>query len=174
MSLRIPVDSHRDHILGREDAPVTLVEFGDYQCPYCGAAQPEVRKVIERFGDDLRFVFRHFPLTEVHPMAAIAAVTAEFAGAHGQFWKAHEALYAHQKRLGPELLFEIVQGLGLEPAELKADIDANTYTAKVEEDFSGGVRSGVNGTPTFFINGTRHDGAYSFEALSRAIEAARG
>ena len=174
MSLRIPVDPHRDHILGREDAPVTLVEFGDYQCPYCGAAQPEVRKVIERFGDDLRFVFRHFPLTEVHPMAAIAAVTAEFAGAHGQFWKAHETLYAHQKRLGPELLFEIVQGLGLEPAELKADIDANTYTAKVEEDFSGGVRSGVNGTPTFFINGTRHDGAYSFEALSRAIEAARG
>ena len=172
MSLRIPVDSH-DHVLGRDDAPVTVVEYGDYQCPYCGAAQPQVRKVLDRFGDDIRFVFRHFPLTEVHPMAAIAAVTAEFAGAHGQFWQAHEALYANQARLGPELLFEIVQGLGLEPAQLKAEIDADTYTEKVQADFNGGIRSGVNGTPTFFINGTRHDGAYSFEALSQAIEAAR-
>ena len=100
-------------------------------------------------------MFRHFPLTEVHPMAAIAAVTAEFAGVHGQFWAAHEKLYANQARLGPELLFEIVQGLGLEPAELKAGIDADTWTEKVQEDFNGGIRSGVNGTPTFFINGAR-------------------
>jgi protein-disulfide isomerase len=172
MSLRIPVGP-RDHVIGREDAPVTVVEYGDYQCPYCGAAQPQVRKVLAHFGDDIRFVFRHFPLTEVHPMAAIAAVTAEFAGVHGQFWAAHEKLYANQDRLGPELLFEIVQGLGLEPAELKAGIDADTWTQKVQEDFNGGIRSGVNGTPTFFINGARHDGAYSFESLSQAIEAAR-
>jgi len=171
MSLRIPVGPG-DHVLGRDDAPVTLVEYGDYQCPYCGLAQPEVRKVLAHFSGDLRFAFRHFPLTEVHPMAGIAAATAEFAGAHGHFWTAHETLYANQERLGPELLVELVLSLGLDPAQLQAAIDADTYAAKVQADFSGGIRSGVNGTPAFFVNGERHDGSYSFRALSGAIEAA--
>jgi protein-disulfide isomerase len=172
MKLKTPV-SDRDHTIGRPDAPVTLVEYGDYQCPYCGAAQPIVKQLLEHHGKDLRLVFRQFPLGEIHPMAVMAAETAEFAGAHGKFWPAHEALHAHQSRLGPAYFLEMVEGLGLDPAALKEALEAGTYTEKVQADFMGGVRSGVNGTPTFFINGHRHDGDYSFATLSRAIDALR-
>jgi protein-disulfide isomerase len=171
MALRVPVTS-RDHVLGRDDAPVTLVEYGDYECPYCGMAEPVVKQLLQRFGDRLRFVFRHFPLTEAHPHAGGAAETAEFAGAHGRFWPMHDALYAHQRDLAPPKLFELARAQGLSPVELRDALTAHLYAPRVEEDFIGGVRSGVNGTPGFFINGERHDAGWSFPELARAIEAA--
>ena len=169
--LRVPVTQH-DHIRGNPDAAVTLVEYGDYQCPYCGAAHPVVQRVERFFGDRLRFVFRHFPLSQIHPFAEPAAETAEFAGAHGRFWEMHDALYENQRQLSPPLLFALATGLGLSQIELRDALTRGTYTPKVQADFIGRVRSGVNGTPTFFINGQRHDGGYSFPELQAAIEAA--
>jgi protein-disulfide isomerase len=177
MSLRVPVDQ-TDHSQGPADAPVTLVEYGDYQCPYCGAAYPLVKQLQERFGDDLRFVFRNFPLQELHENAMSAAMTAEFAATKGHFWEAHDALYENQEQLGQELYAAIVTQLGIDAAELGAALDSETIFDKVKKDFNGGVRSGVNGTPSFFVNGTRYDGPRDFEtmaeALDRAIAAAKG
>jgi len=163
----------RDHRLGSEDAPVVLVEYGDYQCPYCALAQPVVRELLHQAGPDLALVFRHFPLSEVHPMAETAAQAAEFAGAHGVFWQMHEALFANQSRLGPSLIFALAGALGLSQASLQQALALGTYAQKVHEDFVGGARSGVNGTPCFFVNDVRHDGAYTFGALAAAISAAR-
>lgn len=171
-TLRAPVTA-RDHILGSEDAPVVLVEYGDYQCPYCALAQPVVRELLHQGGPDLALVFRHFPLSEVHPMAETAAQAAEFAGVHGVFWPMHEALFANQSRLGPSMIFALAGALALSQASLHQALALGTYAQKVREDFVGGARSGVNGTPCFFVNGTRHDGAYTFGALAAAISAAR-
>jgi protein-disulfide isomerase len=168
-TLRAPVTPH-DHIRGPASAPVTLVEYGDYECPLCGAAHPTVNLVQEHFGPQLRFVFRHFPLSQVHPNAESAAESAEFAGAHGRFWQMHDGIYENQDRLGLLLLFALAGALGLSEPELRAALAAGTYAPKVKRDFLGGVRSGVNGTPTFFINGVRHDGAYAFDDLVAAIE----
>jgi protein-disulfide isomerase len=170
--LKIAVTS-ADHIQGDAQAPVMLVEYGDYQCPFCGEAYSEVKRLQSHFGNDLCFVFRNFPLTEAHPQAEAAAETAEFAGAHGLYWPAHDALYQNQEALGPMLYQDLIKELGLSTVELQQSLDGETYRERVRADFLGGVRSGVNGTPTFFINGRRHDDAYDFATLAEAIEAYR-
>jgi protein-disulfide isomerase len=169
-TLKVPV-TPRDHILGRASAPVTLLEYGDYECPHCGAAHPIVQQVREHFGDTIGFVFRHFPLSQIHPNAEPAAESAEFCGAHGRFWEMHDGIYENQEHLGLPLLFTLVNTLGLSEAELRDALVKGTYADKVKSDFLGGVRSGVNGTPTFFINGRRHDGSYAFGDLVSAVEA---
>jgi protein-disulfide isomerase len=169
-SLKVPVGP-ADHIQGDESAPVTLVEYGDYECPHCGRAYPIVKKVQKHFGNKLRFVFRNFPLSEMHPNAEFAAEISEFAGANGKFWEAHDMLFENQNRLGGELYAEIAHKLNLRPADLAAALQSHEYAAKVRADFSGGVRSGVNGTPTFFINGQRHDAPFDYEDLVSAITA---
>ena len=169
-TLKAPV-TPRDHILGSANAPVTLVEYGDYECPHCGAAHPIVKLVLEHFGKKIRFVFRHFPLSQVHPNAEPAAESAEFAGAHGRFWDMHDAIYENQDRLGLPLLFGLAGALGLSEASLREALVNGSYAEKVKGDFLGGARSGVNGTPSFFINGRRHDGSYAFADLVAAVEA---
>jgi protein-disulfide isomerase len=168
-TLKVPV-TPLDHVKGPANAPVTLVEYGDYECPHCGAAHPIVNLVQEHFGPRLRFVFRHFPLSQVHPHAESAAESAEFAGAHRRFWEMHDGLFENQDRLGLPLLFALVGALGLSELELRAALANGTYAPKVRSDFLGGVRSGVNGTPSFFVNGVRHDGTYAFDELVAAIE----
>jgi protein-disulfide isomerase len=168
-TLKAPV-TPRDHIRGPANAPVTLVEYGDYECAHCGAAHPIVNIVLEHFGPRLRFVFRHFPLNQVHPNAESAAESAEFAGAHGQFWEMHDGIYENQGRLGLPLLFALAEALGLSEYDLRAALLNGTYAPKVKSDFLGGVRSGVNGTPSFLINGLRHDGTYAFDDLVAAVE----
>ena len=170
-TLRVPVGPG-DHIRGNPAAPVSLVEYGDYECPACGLAHTIVAQVRAHFGDNLCLVFRHFPLTEVHPNAGPAAEAAEFAGAHGLFWEMHDGIYRNQARLGLPLLFTIANAFGL-PTGLLADaLENHTYGPEVQSDFLGGVRSGVNGTPTFFVNGLRHDAPFDFPTLIAAIEAA--
>jgi protein-disulfide isomerase len=168
--LRIPITS-ADHIEGPVTAPVTLVEYGDYECPYCGLAFPVVKKVQRRFARKLCFVFRHFPLTEVHPFAEAAAEAAEYAGAHQRFWEMHDGLYGNQDQLGVTLIFALGRTLGLSDSGLRDAMATKKYSAKIQADFLGGVRSGVNGTPAFFINGELHRGTYAYEDLAAAIDA---
>jgi len=160
----------KDHRQGDKDAPCTLVEYGDYQCPSCGQAYPIVKRVQKHFGKRLSFVFRNFPLTQMHPYAEPAAETAEFAAAHEKFWEMHDLLYENQDRLDDELLVELAQALHLVPAQLLKALETKEFQPRVRADFSAGARSGVNGTPTFFINGQRHDGSYDFASLVEAID----
>lgn len=169
-TLKVPV-TPADHIQGDDKAPITLIEYGDYECPYCGRAYYVVKNLQERYGRQLRFVFRNFPLTQIHPYAEPAAETAEFAGAHRHFWEMHDGIYENQDRLGLGLFFELAEGLGLSATSMRKALTNHVYLPKVRDDFLGGVRSGVNGTPTFFINGVRHDGSYEFEDLAAAIDA---
>jgi protein-disulfide isomerase len=166
--LKVPV-TDKDHSRGPADAPATLVEYGDYECPHCGAAQAVVKQLQRHFADPIRFVFRHFPLTQIHPFAETAAESAEFAASYRKFWQMHDALYANQGRLDPAVLVELAKMLALPEGELVDALSDARYTPKVRADFIGGVRSGVNGTPTFFINGVRHDGSYDFDTLAEAI-----
>jgi protein-disulfide isomerase len=167
--LRVAV-TPKDYVQGPDDAPVTLVEYGDYQCPYCGQAYPIVKRVQKHFGKTLRFVFRNFPLREAHPHAESAAETAEYAGAHGKFWEMHDLLFENQERLGEPLYLELAKKLGLDAAAFRQSLADGQYRNRVDSDFTGGVRSGVNGTPTFFINGERHDGPFDYDTLSHAIQ----
>jgi protein-disulfide isomerase len=167
--LSVPV-SDKDHRQGDPDAPCTLVEYGDYQCPSCGQAYPIVKRVQKHFGKRLLFVFRNFPLSEMHPYAEPAAETAEFAGAHHKFWEMHDLLYENQDRLEDALLFQLAKQLQLDPEKLRQALASKEFEPRVRTDFRDGVRSGVNGTPTFFINGQRHDGAYDYASLVEAIE----
>ena len=170
-----PPVSAQDHTAGPDDAPVTLVEYGDFECPYCGMAHPIVQAAQRELGSQLRFVFRHFPLAEAHPHARLAAQAAEAAAAQGRFWEMHDMLFEHQDALDVEDLVGYAKSLGLDTAQFARDIEAGTYAKKVRDDFRSGVRSGVNGTPTFFVNGTRYDGSWANgEAFIRALrEAAR-
>lgn len=170
-TLKVAV-SPTDHNQGDEQAACTLVEYGDYECPHCGRAYPIVKRIQKHFGKRLRFVYRNFPLTEMHPNAESAAESAEFAGIQGKFWEMHDSLFENQSRLGDELYLELAQELQLSPVELQTALAARTFKARVRADFTGGVRSGVNGTPTFFINGQRHDGSFEYEDLMEAIEEA--
>ena len=163
-----------DHTLGPAGAPVTVLEYGDYECPYCGQAYPIVQEVQKQFGKRLRLVFRNFPLSEMHPHAEAAAEVAEFAGAQGKFWEMHDKLYENQARLGEELYFDLADKLKLSSTALRQALKERTFEARVRADFRGGVRSGVNGTPTFFINGHRHDGSFDLETLVSAIHQAMG
>ncbi|MEA2904390.1 MAG: hypothetical protein QOI12_1777 [Alphaproteobacteria bacterium] len=169
-TLKAPITPH-DHILGPASAPVTLVEYGDYECPHCGHAHPVVKLIKKQFGNNLRFVFRHFPLAQVHPHAEAAAETAEFAGVHDLFWEMHDAIFQNQDRLGLPLFLALAATFGLSEVDLREALVNGTFAPKVRADFLGGVRSGVNGTPTFFINSERHDGSFALEDLSEAIEA---
>ena len=168
--LKIPVTSN-DHIQGDEHAPIILVEYGDYECPHCGHAYPIVQRVQEHFGDRLAFVFRNFPLNQIHPNAEPAAEAAEFSGAHGRFLEMHDGIFENQDALGMPLLLELAQTVGLSAKELETALRSEEYASRVKSDFIGGARSGVNGTPTFFINGERHNGSFEFEDLVAAIEA---
>ena len=167
--LSVPVGD-KDHRQGDPGAACTLVEYGDYQCPSCGQAYPIVKRLQKHFGKRLSFVFRNFPLTQLHPYAEPAAETAEFAGSHEKFWQMHDLLYENQNRLDDDLLVELTQELQLASAQLLKALETKEFEPRVRADFSGGVRSGVNGTPTFFINGQRHDGAYDFASLVEAID----
>jgi protein-disulfide isomerase len=170
-TLKQPVTAE-DHIEGPDSAEVTLVEYGDYECPYCGQAFPIVKRVQKQFGKSLRFVFRNFPLSQMHPQAEAAAEVAEFAGQQGKFWQMHDKLYENQARLGEALYLSLGEQLGLSGAAMRQALAEGTLKARVRADFTGGVRSGVNGTPTFFINGHRHDGSFEFESLVSAIQQA--
>jgi protein-disulfide isomerase len=167
-----PPVGERDHIQGSADAPVTLVEYGDFECPYCAAAYLIVKKVQEALGEDLRFVFRHFPLTQIHPHAEGAAEASEAAGAQGQFWEMHDALYENQRALDPMHLQGYAEELGLDTQRFVRELENRTYQPRVREDFMSGVRSGVNGTPAFFINGIRYDGPWDLVPLLAALESA--
>ena len=170
--LRVPL-SDADHFVGDPAAAVTLVEYGDYQCPYCRAAHPVVINLLKRFGPDVVFAYRHFPLTTIHPLAKPAAEAAEFAGSFGRFWEMHAALYASEPPLTFRALLLIGDGLGLDAGQLRKALVAGTCAAKVLSDYAGGLGSGVTGTPCFFINGRRHEGKNDQTSLVGAIEAAR-
>jgi protein-disulfide isomerase len=170
--LQVPVDEARDHILGPSTAPATLVEYGDFECPYCGQAYPIVKQLQARFGPQLRFVFRHFPLIQVHPHAELAAEAAEAAGAQGKFWEMHDILFENQDALDVDDLVGYAVELDLDQARFLREFTGHVYAPRVLEDLIGGARSGVRGTPTFFINGVRHEGSYDFDTLFNAIEAA--
>ena len=169
--LAVPV-SKRDHIQGPFNAPLTLLEYGDYECPYCGQAYWAVKTVQQNLGQRLRFVFRNFPLTNVHPHAEHAAEAAEAAGVQGRFWEMHDALYENQDALEDEDLAEYAAAIGLEVERLLAEVEAGAHSRRIREDFMSGVRSGVNGTPSFFINDFRHDGGYDPESLLAGLMAA--
>jgi protein-disulfide isomerase len=169
--LRVPVTS-LDHVLGDDNAPVTVVEYGDYECPHCAAAQPVLAQILKHFGEQLRFVYRHFPMVEVHPASGKAAEAAEFAGSRGRFWPMHQAIFANQPRLSVPLLIALAADLKLSPVDLRDALASGTFAAKVRDDFISGVRSGVNGTPSFFVNGVRHDSPYGVATLASAIDQA--
>jgi protein-disulfide isomerase len=171
--LSIPI-SAEDHLQGDLDAEVNLVEYGDYQCPSCGEAYPIVKRLQKHFGKRLLFVFRNFPLTQLHPQAEAAAEAAEFAAAHGKFWEMHDLLYENQENLGDELFKTLADELKLPTAELLNAISEHKYQARVRADFAGGIRSGVNGTPTFYIDGQRNNGPFDFDFLRQAIDDALG
>ncbi|MGA2890435.1 MAG: thioredoxin domain-containing protein [Terracidiphilus sp.] len=162
--------SIKDHMQGDPAAECSLVEYGDYECPHCGTAYPIVKRLQEHFAKRLSFVFRNFPLSQIHPWAEPAAEVAEFAGAHSKFWEMHDMLFENQESLSNALFLDLADRLDLSPSQLQTAVTEQTYRARVRADFSGGARSGVNGTPTFFINGQRHNGAFDFDALSNAIE----
>ena len=161
----------RDHAQGPDDAPVTLVEYGDYECPHCGHAHPIVQEVQRRLGDALRFVFRNFPLSEIHPHAALAAEAAEAAAEQGHFWPMHDLLLENQRALGEPSLIGYAAAIGLDEERVRRELEARSHRTRVRSDFAGGVRSGVNGTPTFFINGIRYDGDWDAGALTVALRA---
>ena len=170
--LTLPV-GERDHIEGPSDARMVLVEYGDYQCPYCGAAYPIVKKVQKELGTKLRFIFRNFPITTSHPQAEWAAETAEAAAAQGRFWEMHDFLYENQASLGDHGFFATYEKkLELDVKRLEQEVAQHVHAGRVKEDFMSGVRSGVNGTPTFFIGGVRYDGYPGFGPLIAALEKA--
>lgn len=169
-----PQVGHRDHIEGPDTASVTLVEYGDYECPHCGRAYPIVKALQKRFGKQLRFAFRNFPLREIHPYAEAAAETSEFAATHGRFWEMHDLIFENQNSLSEQMLGELAQRLTLDRQALREALGSGAFAERVQSDFSSGVRSGVNGTPTFFINGQRHDGDFELETLLQVINKAAG
>jgi len=171
--LALPV-TLRDHVQGPAAAAVTLVEYGDYQCPYCGAAYPVVKELQRLFRDELRLVFRNFPLRELHAHAEAAAEAAEAAGAQGRFWEMHDVLFENQTDLSAGALVEYGRRVLDDPARWADDLLRRAFLSRVQEDFASGLRSGVAGTPTFYLNGMRHEGAHDLNSLAAAVEAARG
>jgi protein-disulfide isomerase len=170
--LNMAVTEDRDHTQGTADAPATLVQYGDYECPYCGAAYPIIKEVQARMGDRLRFVFRNFPISTSHPHAEQAAEAAEAADSQGKFWEMHDLLYENQRKLRDQDLRVYAQDLGLDVELFDKELAEHVHADRVHEDFMSGVRSGVNGTPTFYINGVRHDDSYEIETLLPALERA--
>jgi protein-disulfide isomerase len=169
MSELIPPVTSRDHVRGDPSGLVTLVEFGDYECPFCGKAYPVIQAVEEALGDRLSFAYRHFPIADAHPHALLAAESAEAADAQGMFWEMHDLLYEHQDALTWPDIMQYATTLGLDVEEFERDIRTHRFAAKVRADRHSGALSGVNGTPTLFINGFRHDGPVDFDSLWSAI-----
>jgi formate-nitrite transporter family protein len=159
----------RDHIQGSIDAPIKLLEYGDYECPYCGQAYPVVKEIQKRLGKRLCFAFRNFPLINSHPHAEHAAETAEAAGTRGRFWEMHDYLFENQNALDDEDLAGYAEAIGLDVRQIMTEVSSGAHVLRVREDFHSGARSGVNGTPTFFINGKRYNGVASFEELLAAL-----
>jgi protein-disulfide isomerase len=167
---RLTVPVHEgDHAIGPDTAPVTLVEYGDYECPFCRAAHGSIKELLPIAGSSVRYVFRHFPLSQIHPHAFQAALAAEAAGAQGRFWEMHDLLYANQDRLELHDLLLYAKALDLDLDRFAADVEERRYEKRVREDFLSGIRSGVNGTPTFFANGIRWNGGYDVPSLLEAI-----
>ena len=171
-----PPVGENDHALGPADAPVTLVEYGDYECPHCYRAHPMLKRIVANLGDRLHFVFRNFPLTEIHPHALHAAEAAEAAADQGKFWEMHDTIYEHQQdgplALEDRALVGYAEELGLDARRVASALATDAYEERVRADFMSGVRSGVNGTPTFFINGQRFDEEWGERELLAAIEEA--
>jgi Na+/H+ antiporter NhaA len=172
IDLAAPVDPRRDHLRGPDKAPVTLVEYGDFECPYCGRAEPAIRELLADFGD-VRYVWRHLPLTDVHPHAQLAAEAAEAAAAQGAFWEMHDTLLSHQDALRPGDLIGYAADLGLDTGRFARDLRTHAYAARVAEDVDTADLGAVSGTPTFFVNGQRHYGPYDIASLSQAVRTAR-
>jgi protein-disulfide isomerase len=154
MSLK-PAVSKTDHIQGKKDASIVIVEYGDYQCPYCGAAYPILKEMMTKYGKQIKFIFRNFPLSEMHQYARPAAIAAEAAALQGKFWEMHDAIYENQRILSEPFLLELVEKLELDPHQFNVDIKKSELAAKVDSDFESGILSGVNGTPSFFVNGRK-------------------
>jgi Na+/H+ antiporter NhaA len=173
LDLAEEVDPDRDHIRGDAEAPVTLVEYGDYECPYCGRAEPVVRALLDSFGDEVRYVWRHLPLSDVHPSAQMAAEAAEAAAAQGAFWQLHDKILRHQGGETADDLMRYAEELGLDVDRFWDELRRRRYADRVAEDVASADASGVAGTPTFFINGRRHQGAYDIDTLSNAVTRAR-
>lgn len=173
MSLKPPV-SNKDHIQGNVNAVIELVEYGDYQCPHCGRAYPIIKIIQERLGNDLKFIFRNFPLSEIHPQAKVAAVASEAAASQGKFWNMHDIIFENQDRLHSSALMEYAKLIGLDTLQFKDDLSNNELLKKVEADFESGIRSGVNGTPAFFINGQKYNGSWEEDVLEEYIKAKIG
>ena len=167
---KLPVKEH-DHIQGPIDAPCALVEYGDYQCPYCGQAYSIVKQLQQALQDELRFVFRNFPLSQIHPDAVSAARAAEAAALQRKFWGMHDTLYENQDNLDLESLLEYAAELDLDVSKFITDMGSRQVEQHIANDFQGGVRSGVNGTPTFFVNGFRYDGDWSYPSLLNTLQA---
>lgn len=165
-----PPVSKNDHVQGLPGASIELVEYGDFQCPYCGAAYPVVKEIQNSFGENMRFIFRHFPLAEIHQYAVPAAIAAEAAARQHRFWEMHDLIYEKQSLLNEYALQEFAMNLGLNITAFKADMVDPVLAEKVETSFESGVRSGVNGTPSFFINGHKYNGSYDADSMIRAIE----
>jgi protein-disulfide isomerase len=170
--LTVPVTPGRDHIRGPVDAPISVVEYGDFECPFCGAAHNVVDALQTRLGDDMHFVYRHFPLSTVHPHARVAAEASEAAAAQGKFWPMYDLLFANQRRLAVPDLIARAAALKLDIERFENELLGRTYADRVQEDFMSGVRSGVNGTPSFFINGRRHDGPADLPSLMASMQRA--
>jgi protein-disulfide isomerase len=173
LDLADDVDPERDHIRGPADAPVTLVEYGDFECPYCGQAEQVIRGLLSSFGDDLRYVWRHLPLNDVHPHAQLAAEASEAGAAQGKFWEMYDTLLAHQDQLTMPDLVRYAEELGLDVERFTDELRRHVYAPRAAEDVASADASGVSGTPTFFINGRRHHGAYDIDTLAAAVRAAR-
>ncbi len=173
VDLAVPVDPERDHIRGPHESLVTIVEYGDFECPYCGQAEPVVRELLQEYGE-VRYVWRNLPLSDVHPRAELAAEAAEVADDFGLFWEMHDLLLANQDKLRPEQLMAHAQSLGIDPDEFHRQVKKHVKRRRVDEDLDSAALSGVSGTPTFFINGQRHYGAYDIDALKDAVKQAKG
>jgi protein-disulfide isomerase len=166
--LAVPVGSE-DHVIGSDSAGITLVEYGDFECPYCARAAPVVSELRRVFGDDLRFVFRNMPLAEIHPHAEHAAQAAEAVALQGRFWEMHDLLFGHRADLSDVALLRYAAQAGADATLVAEALRLGTTRARVERDVDGGIRSGVTGTPTFFVNGTRYDGSSSLEPFSEYL-----
>ena len=167
LDLSEEVDPERDHIRGPQDALVTFVEYGDFECPYCGQAEGVIRELLADFGDELRYVWRHLPLNDVHTSAQIAAEASEAAAAQGRFWEMHDVLLSHQGELRPEDLVAYAKQLGLDAERMADELRRRVHAPRVSEDVASADESGVSGTPTFFVNGRRHYGAYDVDHARR-------
>jgi protein-disulfide isomerase len=168
--LTVPVNIGTDHVRGSIDAPITIVEYGDYECPYTGMAYPVVKEIMRRFDEKIYFVFRNFPLREIHPHAQHAAEAAEAAAAQDKFWQMHDYLFEHQKALDDHHLLEYAQKVGLDIEKFKQEMSGHVYASLINKSLKNGSDSGVEGTPTFFVNGVRYEDSWDLDTFSSFLE----